>query len=389
MKKLLLVILSLVLISGCTKEVQENRIESPKIEKVEGDAYSTLSDLLDKEANHKSFSVGVISRYEFLYKDGSKDTFSMDEVMQSDENIHLEQNINSNGLVSNLDGYYYDGKLFSKYNGITFYEEMDKTDIKKTLLFPIDPFMFKEEDIDKIEMGNDEDNYLSFLIKLNNDKALDIFLSRYDIYGVENFGDVKVKDNQVIYRFDDEEFVRETSTFVLETVMNNEPININFSLNVNYFFVDETTVEVSEELKKEHQEYVHYQNIDVESISAKVDDESADTIRDTFKNRLVSRLGYEEVEDREGVYRSSFNENEIYTIDFNNNTFMYTNYSIDYTYNWKGDVGSMGNCTFNYKNESQASECNETTIKTLKDIKSYLEMELYYCGLTYNELISE
>ena len=171
--------------------------------------------------------------------------------------------------------------------------------------------------------------------------------------------------------------------------MNNEPININFSLNVNYFFVDETTVEVSEELKKEHQEYVHYQNIDVESISAKVDDESADTIRDTFKNRLVSRLGYEEVEDREGVYRSSFNENEIYTIDFNNNTFMYTNYSIDYTYNWKGDVGSMGNCTFNYKNESQASECNETTIKTLKDIKSYLEMELYYCGLTYNELISE
>ena len=63
MKKILCVILSLVMISGCAKEVQENRIESPKIEKVDGDAYSTLSDLLDKEANHKSFSVGVVSRY--------------------------------------------------------------------------------------------------------------------------------------------------------------------------------------------------------------------------------------------------------------------------------------------------------------------------------------
>ena len=389
MKKLFLVILSLVLISGCAKEVQENKIENPKIEKVSGDAYSTLSDLLNDEANHKSFSVGVISRYEFVHEDGTVDVFSMDEVMQSDDIIHLEQNINSNGLISNLDGYYYDGKLYSKYNGISFYEEMDKSNLKQTLLFPIDPFLFSEDDINKIEMGSDEDNYLSFILKLDSAKALDLFESRYDIYGIKGLNDVKVKDNQVIYRFDDENFIRETTTFLLEASVDNKPININFSLNVNYFFIDETTVEVSDELKSEHMEYVHYQNIDVESISAKVDDEETDNVRDTFRNRLVSRLGYEEVEGREGVYRSYFNENEVYTVDFNNNTFMYTNYSIDYTYNWKGDVGSMGNCTFDYKNESQSSECNDTTIETLKNIKSYLEMELYYCGLTFSELINE
>ena len=114
-----------------------------------------------------------------------------------------------------------------------------------------------------------------------------------------------------------------------------------------------------------------------------------DSPLETFKNRIVSRLGYTEIENREDAYRASFNENEAYTIDFNNSTFMYTNYSIDYSYSWKGDIGSMGACSFDYKNEIASSQCNETTIETLKDTKSYLEMELYYCGLTLEELINE
>ena len=389
MKKILVVVLSLVLLSSCAKKEENSQISETVIEEVSGDAYSSLKELMDKKEEPELFSVGVISKYDFVYEDDTIESFSMDEVMQSADNIHLEQNINSNGLVSSLDGYYYDGKLYSKYNGITFYEEMERDRIKETLLFPIEPTLLKKEDIKKIEMGYDEDHYLTFIIKLDNNKALDIFSSQYDIYGINNIGEVKAIDNQIIYRFDGDDFIRGTSEFVLEAKSQEEVIKVNFNLNVNYFFINNTVVEIDEALKQEHSEYVHFGDIDTNSIVAKADEDSADTILETFKNRIVSRLSYEAVEGKEGVYRTTFNENEVYTIDFNNKTFMYTNYSIDYVYNWKGDVGSMGNCTFNFKNDSKSSDCNDTTIDTLKNVKSFLEMELYYCGLTINELISE
>ena len=390
MKKLIVLLCVLLCATGCVnKEQPQNKIEPAKIETISGDAYGALKELIDNREIPKTYSVGVISKYIFQYGEEKRNAFSMDGVLESSDNIHLEQNINSNGLVSNIEGYYYGGKLYSTYNGISYYEEMDKEEIKKTLLFPIDPYLFDSKNIKKIEMGKDENNYLVFVVELDQDIALDMFISRYDIYGLNTLDDVSIKENRIIYRFDDNDFVRENSEFVIETTSNGKPLQIDFTLNVNYFFINDTNVEISEELKSAHQEYVNYKDIDINSISEVAAEDSGDSVVEIFKNRIQSRLGYKEVEDREDVYRASFNENETYTIDFNNSTFMYTNYSIDYSYSWKGDIGSMGACSFDYKKEIASSECNETTIETLKDTKSYLEMELYYCGLTFEELINE
>lgn len=388
MKKTILFLCTILLLFGCSNNKEEETIDVPEIEVLSGDAYSELEKRINSEDNLESYSVGVINKYEFTYEDGYKDVFSLDEVLESGDNLHLEQNINSNGLVSNLSGYYYDDTLYTTYNGISYYEEMTKEDIKKTLLFPIDPYLFENSDIEKIDMGKDEDGYLVFIINLKKDSAEKLFLSRYDVYGLDALEDFQIKDNQVIYRFDDNNFIKEDTAFVIEGVVSEKKVTIDYSLNINYFFINNTSVEITDEMKEEHNTYVYYEDININDIKENSIDDEGETVVETFKNRIVSRLGYVALEGKDNIYRAEYNENEVYTIDFNTNTFMYTNYSIDYTYNWVGDVGSMGACTFDYKSETANSSCNETTIDTLKDVKSYLEMELYYCGVTLSELNS-
>ena len=108
----------------------------------------------------------------------------------------------------------------------------------------------------------------------------------------------------------------------------------------------------------------------------------------TFKKRLVNRLNYTKQED--GTYISSFNsDNEQYLIDFDKHVFQYSNRTIHYVYNWLSDQGSMGTCTVDFTNDVTGSECKDTTVETIKDVKNWFQMELYYCGLTLNQLLDE
>ena len=79
-------------------------------------------------------------------------------------------------------------------------------------------------------------------------------------------------------------------------------MEIDFTLNVNYFFINNTDVEISEELKSAHQEYVNYKDIDINSISEVAAEDSGDSVVEIFKNRIVSRLGYKEVEDNNIIH---------------------------------------------------------------------------------------
>jgi len=46
----------------------------------------------------------------------------------------------------------------------------------------------------------------------------------------------------------------------------------------------------------------------------------------------------------------------------------------------------MGACTLKFDTGSSSSGCEDTTLTTIKDVKTYLEMELYYCGLSLEDL---
>ena len=49
----------------------------------------------------------------------------------------------------------------------------------------------------------------------------------------------------------------------------------------------------------------------------------------------------------------------------------------------------MGSCTVNYQKDKQSSSCKDSTVEMMKTVKQYFEMELYYCGLSLDDLQKE
>ena len=188
---------------------------------------------------------------------------------------------------------------------------------------------------------------------------------------------------------EDQHYVKETAVFDTTITTNGQSVDVKYESEINYLKFGETTVSISDQAKQAESAYVYYKDIDTNSIQTVTtdDDSPEDTITATFKKRLVSRLNY--TKESEDVYSNKFNENESYRIDFANKTFTYSNRSITYVYSWKGDNGSLGACQYDFINNSQTSICEESTVEFIKKTKLFLQMELYYCGLSLEKLQAE
>lgn len=403
MKKLLLTLISTTFfITGCSNSNQKTNsstssetTSTKNVKDLKGDAYESFSNSVKNVKDSNSFSAAVNSTYTMSYSDDTKDIFEFDgvlekEVTDDDTKAHVTQNIESNGGIFNLEGYYYKGKLYNTYNDVNYYEEMEYSDLEKTMLVPLHSYAYTQDFIESIKAQEDKDGNIIYTIQLKNDSAADLFSDRYDTYGLNNYDNYQVISNEIVDTFDSEgHFVSETTTFETSVTSSDQTVGVTFTSSLNYLKIDSTEVTISDELKKEQKEYVYYEDIDTSSISSdsQYDDTEEDTTTATFKKRLVNRLGYEI--DDSGAYTQSYNDNESYTINFDNDTFTYTRYSISYTYNWKGNVGTMGSCTVNYDQDKQSSSCEDSTVEMMKTVEQYFEMELYYCGLSLSDLRSE
>lgn len=403
MKKLLLTLISTTFfITGCSNSNQKTNsstssetTSTKNVKDLKGDAYESFSNSVKNVKDSNSFSAAVNSTYKMSYSDDTKDIFEFDgvlekEVTDDETKAHVTQNIESNGGTFNLEGYYYKGKLYNTYNDVNYYEEMEYSDLEKTMLVPLHSYAYTQDSIESIKAQEDEDGNIIYTIQLKNDSAADLFSDRFDTYGLNNYDNYQVISNEIVDTFDSEgHFISETTTFETSVTSSDQTVGVTFTSSLNYLKIDSTEVTISDELKKEQKEYVYYEDIDTSSISSdsQYDDTEEDTTTATFKKRLVNRLGYEI--DDSGAYTQSYNDNESYTINFDNDTFTYTRYSISYTYNWKGNVGTMGSCTVNYDQDKQSSSCEDSTVEMMKTVEQYFEMELYYCGLSLSDLRSE
>lgn len=401
MKKLTkLVIISTLLLCGCTSKKQQESIssmtkEETKLTKHSGDAFASYTESVNNACTASSYSVGINSAYTMSYSDDTKDIFEFDGVLETektddDTKAHLTQNIESNGGTFNIEGYYYGGRLYNNYNDVKYYEDMDYADVEKTMLVPLNPYAFDEKIIDSIQAEDDSNGNVIYTIQLKADQASSLFSDRYDTYGLNQYDDYQVISNTIVDTFDkDGFFISETTEFNTSVSSSGQKVNVKYTSSVNYLKLNDTEVSISKDQKKELKEYVYFEDIDTSSLNSdsQYDDTAEKTVTATFKKRLVNRLGYERAND--GSYQQSYNDNEAYIIDFKNYTFTYTKYSIRYTYNWKGDIATMGSCTVNYQEDKQSSSCEESTVDMMKTVKQYFEMELYYCGLSLDDLQEE
>lgn len=357
-----------------------------------GDIYGQYESAVENRTVADSYTITVKNNYDMHYSDDTMSAYDMDEVLQWDgETGHLSQNIDSNGLRQSFDGYYYGGRLYNTYNNITYYEDMSFDAFIQSMLVPVEPTVFPNDMVENIKGGMDEDGNTSYVITLSQDYREELFKERYDQYGLDQYDDFAVNSGTVTVSFDEDGyFVKETAVFDTEVSLSGETVQVIYESEVNVVNINTTTVEVSDEQKKEQAAYVSFEDIDTDSIETLTsDDDSPEaTTTETFKKRLVNRLNYEEQED--GTYLSSFNQdNESYMVDFENHIFEYSNRTIHYIYNWKSDTGQMGACSLDFTNGVESSECKDSTLEAIRDVKSWLEMELYYCGLTLEDLQSE
>lgn len=398
-KYILIGLSSTILFVGCT--VKKSNLSNSAIEEnntytqVEGDAFAAYSASVENIKNTDSWSAAISSTYTMSYSDNTSGIFAFDGILENvttdgEVKAHLTQNIESNGDTFNMEGYYYDGTLYNTYNGIQYYEDMQYSDVESTMLVPLHPYTFEKDDIASIEAKKDSKDNVIYTIILDTQKASDLFSSRYDTYGLKQYDGYSVKSNTIVDTFDAEgHFISEKSSFDTSVTTNGQTVDVLYEGSVNYLKLNETEIDITKEMKKHFEQYVYYEDIDTSDIDSNdsYDDSEEKTVEDTFKKRLVNRLGYT-IED-DGTYQQDYNDNENYTIDFKNKTFTYTKYSIKYTYNWKGNIGAMGACTVNFTNEQKSSGCEDSTADMVKTVEQYFEMELYYCGLSLSDLQSE
>lgn len=360
------------LLSGCAQE------EPPAADPVQ------IPEEADLSAS--SYTESFQCTYEMAYSDNTKQTFDLDGVLEVDgEKAHYTQNIYGNGAASVLEGWYYDGRLYNTYNGVTYYEDMTLDQLKSAMVVQLTPYHPPLTAISSTEVSDTRIVYT-----LTTAAARDLFLNRYDFYGFDKIPDLDVLDGTITHELDNGVITGEKAEFHAALSQSGVDVEILYRSGISFVKAGDTAVSVDEKTKAAHSAYVHYSEIDTEAISdADLSvDAPEDTAEATFRKRLMGRLSY--VQTGPDTYKSEFNENESYTVDFANRQFIYTNYSSRYVYNWAGDVGVFGtSCTYELGTGVHSSDCAEDVLEMIETVKLYLRMELYYCGLSLEELQAE
>lgn len=364
-------------------------VRNPEAEKTEYAAYQESFGRLEK---HDSWTLGVQSMYTFSFSDDTRSIYEMDATLSASGiktdsvTAKLRQYINGNGMEVETSGVFDKSRFYGSYANVKYFEDMTFDQLKQTLLVPVDVIQIDSADVVSVRFRQDGTETV-YSMDLNQEGAERLLLNRYDFYGLGQSGSFEVEKGVITQTMEESRLLGETADFRILLTVENQTVRVDYHSAIHYMNHDMTVVQTED---VNPADYIAYTEIDTDAISSAdiTDDQMEDTVTATFRKRLVNRLGYERLgNDR---YRSSFNEGETYTIDFANRQFIYQNHTSTYTYNWKGDTGGFGSsCNYDYRTDTGSSECKESVLSTLKEIKMYFLMELYYCGLSLEDLQAE
>lgn len=372
MKKTILLSCIGLLLSACNKK--------PVVSEENMGANQNMP-VIDK---NNTFTVAIQGRYEMKFSDESIAIFESDGVLERGEvYTHTKNHINSNGIQSTIEGYYDGSRLYNIFNDIPYYEDMSMEELKSSMLVKMEFLKFLPDEVESTQ-----EHGKTLKIVLNKEAAKTHFLNHYDFYGFDQYENINVVENLIVQSYDASGRPEtEKVNYVIDANVAGKDARITFSSSIHYLKYNQTEVIVSDDIKKEWNSYERFLDIDSSKIqnSFEDSDDRGVTGLETFQKRLQSRLNYQVNEY--GQYETKFNDGESYTIDFNHTTFVYRNRSSEYVYNWVEDFGGFGSsCNFNFKTETASSDCRDTVLETIQQVKLYFEMELYYCGLSIEEL---
>ena len=390
MQKTGITLLTALLLAGCTAAgpVETTAATPTPAGTQASGAYGEYAAVRADQKAMESYTAAVKLTYDMEYENGSRSVYDLDGVIENgDPEIHLTQHINADGIQSDTEGWYDGSRLYMTYNTVEYYEDMPADAVRAVMLVPVEPITVAENAVETVDVNANETE-TEFVFHLNTDQAKKLFDGRYDIYGLKEYDPYAMEEGTVVQAFDpDGQITREETSFRSTVTVNGISVSVHVNSSVNYMKVNATDVNISEGQKDAFAAYVNFRDIDTSAITeadVTSDYAEADPI-ETLKKRLKHRLNYDVRAD--GTYQASFNETESYTFDFANSIFTYSNRSSHYIYNWRGNLGGFGStCTFDFNTDTSSEGCDESVVNTMKEVRNYFLMELYYCGLSLDEI---
>ena len=386
LRKLFIVLLFLICLAGCTEEAEIPN--EPASSSVPESEYELYRSAISAAVLPSAYSAGIRRSYDMHYSNGSISAYDMDGTFEDNEGlIHFIQHMNADGLQSEIEGWYEDGRLYMTYNTVNYYEDMEPEQVKELLLVPLGMHAVSASAVESIEKEETEKGTV-YTVTLKPEGAKALFDSTYDIYGLSQYEDYSIQAAKVIQTVRGTIPVSEKTSFACE--VNLEDITVTVESISMADYLPSSSLTLSDEKKEELRAYVNYLDIDTSLISDAdiTSDLPEDTVLATLKKRLLNRLNYELQED--GSYLASFNENETYRFDFTNCVFTYTNRTSRYIFNWKGNIGGFGDaCTLDFETNKVAGDCDDSTVDMIRQVKNFMAMELYYCGVSLEDLVKE
>jgi len=347
--------------------------------------YETYRSAVEAAVLSESFSAGLKRSYDMNYDSGSISTYDMDGVYeQNHELIHLNQHMNADGLQSETEGWYEDGRLYMTYNGVRYYEDMGADQVREVLLVPLGLHVLSEDVTEQIEISTVSQG-TCYTVTLRPEKARPVFERIYDIYGLAQYPDYTIEKAVITQTVNGTVPISEKTEFICRLV--DQGIEVNVTSRSEAEYISGCTLSLDDRLKQSFKEYVNYTDIDTSAISEAdvTSDLPEATATETLKKRLQNRLNYTVQED--GTYFTEFNENESYRFDFANHIFTYSNRTSRYIYNWEGEIGGFGStCTLDFVSGVKTDGCDESVEQMIRNVRSFMAMELYYCGVSMDDL---
>ena len=390
MQRRQLLLAAALFLCGCAVETSE-----PAPQKTEEPTPSAVTEttneydaLIADASSLTNYTAGVKLRYDMAYENGSRSVYDLDGVIEEDASkIHLVQHINADGIQSDTEGWYDGSRLYMTYNTVDYYEDMNADAVRQVMLLPVKPLKVEETLAESVEK-TETDQGTVYVFHLKTDSAKQLFDTHYDIYGLNQYENCVMKSGTVTQTFDSSgKITGEETEFICSLSTKGIGVEITVTSSVRYMKINETAIEITDQQEQAFAAYVNFRDIDTSSITdadVTSDYEEADPI-ETLKKRLIHRLNYSVNE--KGIYQSKFNETESYAFDFNNGIFTYSNRTSHYVYNWRGDQGGFGDtCTIDFRNGSVTEGCDESVVNQMKEVRNYFLMELYYCGLSLDQI---
>ena len=393
LKTITAAVLLAALIAGCagTDAAEPTAVPAETAPAAEPEGYDRYLERMNAMPKMDNYTAGVQRSYDMKLEDGSRSAYDLDGVlMEQDGRIHLTQHLYSDGMRSEADGWYDGSRLYMTYNQVNYYEDMDPDSVREIAMVPLTPVTVRKEDIASMDCHPEEGNEsCTFVLKPQNASVL--FDERYDIYGLNSSGGYEMNTGTIVQTFQpDGTIVSEAASFLCSMNVKGMNVSVEAKTYAGWMDIGTTEVNLTNEQKETFASYVNFRDIDTSKISdADITADTAEaTAEGTFRKRLQSRLSYKLQED--GTYLAEFNDAESYRVDFEHHIFTYSNHTSHYIYNWQGDIGGFEDaCVYAFSDQTSASECEESVIEQIRNVKKFFVMELYYCGLSLEDLRAE